>query len=213
MPQKINIVGIGPGCSEYLTPAAHRAVEESSLLIGGVRALSLFSQPEKKKIPIKLPLEGMVKEINKLSDDKKVAVLVSGDPGLYSMLNFLKKHFDLDLIEVIPGISSFQIAFARLKLSFEGFRLLSFHGRDPEKSYLKVVKALREGDGVAFLCDSTMTPAAIASYLLNKGLEDRDVYVLSHLTYPQESVEKTSLKSLSFRLEISGNSVMVINNE
>lgn len=44
-----------------------------------------------------------------------VVVMVSGDPGYYSLLPWLKKRFPEHPIEVIPGISSVQACFALVK--------------------------------------------------------------------------------------------------
>ena len=50
-----------------------------------------------------------------MSEGKSVAVLVNGDPCLYSDLRWFKRHFDDDDFEVIPGMSSFNAGAALLK--------------------------------------------------------------------------------------------------
>ena len=39
---KINIVGVGPGSPDYVTPAARKAVQSAKLVIGAQRSLNLF---------------------------------------------------------------------------------------------------------------------------------------------------------------------------
>ena len=61
---------------------------------------------------------------------------MSGDPGYYSLLDALKRDFPSGLIEVIPGLSAMQLAFARLALPWHEASLLSFHGRRPDDKEL-----------------------------------------------------------------------------
>ena len=43
--------------------------------------------------------------------EHEVVVMVSGDPGYYSLLDALQRNFEQEKIEVIPGISAMQLAF------------------------------------------------------------------------------------------------------
>jgi len=62
---------------------------------------------------------------------KKVAVLVTGDPGLASLARPILKRFGSTRCRVIPGVSSLQAAFARLGLDWLGVRVIDAHGQDP----------------------------------------------------------------------------------
>ena len=39
---KLNIVGVGPGSPDYVTPAARKTVQEAQVIIGAERSLNLF---------------------------------------------------------------------------------------------------------------------------------------------------------------------------
>ena len=39
---KINIVGVGPGSSDYVTPIARKTVQQAQVVIGAQRSLNLF---------------------------------------------------------------------------------------------------------------------------------------------------------------------------
>ena len=125
------MIGIGPGSAEYLLPKALQEGELCKVLIGSARALQLFNT-EGKETKI---IDKNLMDVLEFIEEKKtevVGVLVSGDPGFYSMLAFLKKHIPPEELEVIPGISSLQIAFSRLKLIWQEGYLLSIHGRPLE---------------------------------------------------------------------------------
>jgi precorrin-6y C5,15-methyltransferase (decarboxylating) CbiE subunit len=68
------------------------------------------------------------------SSGRKVAVLVSGDPGLFSLAQKVVQRFGRDACGIISGISSVQVAFARVGLDWTDAHVLSAHGRTPTVS-------------------------------------------------------------------------------
>src|SRR3989339_1971691 len=156
---KICIIGVGPGAIEYVVPVALRRIKDADCLIGAQRALDLFSRFKKEKVCFDGWLSRVVPYLKKHREDKKIAVLVSGDPGLYSLAHTIAKEFKKDEYEVIPGISSLQIAFARIGESWQDVKIISLHGRkiSPEnlgaKESIKRTenrqKVIAEGDFLA----------------------------------------------------------------
>jgi len=191
--QKVLVVGIGPGEKEYLLPLAKNKVEAAQVLVGGKRALDLLAQPGQETREIKGSLQDIVNFIQAKSQDKQVAVLLSGDPGLYGMLNFLLKHFSPEELEVIPGISSMQLCFARFKLPWQDFKIVSLHGRSKEM----LLSWVREHSQIAFFTDSTFPPEEIGKYLLENGIENKRIIVGESLSYPEERIEDTDLLGIS----------------
>jgi len=126
---KICIIGVGPGAGEYLLPAALKLIKDADCLIGAQRALDLFSRFKKEKICFDSRLSRVIPYLKKHREDKKIAVLVSGDPGLYSLAQAIARNFPKDEYEVIPGISSLQLAFAQIGESWQDVKIISLHGR------------------------------------------------------------------------------------
>jgi precorrin-6y C5,15-methyltransferase (decarboxylating) CbiE subunit len=167
--QWLSVIGVGPGNPDYLTPAAYRAAAAAEVLIGGPRALRLFADLEREKRTITADLEGLYAFLLQIRG-RPAAVLVSGDPGFYSILGWLKHHFPAEKIRVIPGISSVQLAFARLGRGWEEATFLSLHGRslavlDPYLPGLKAGTAR-----LAMLTGGASTPAAVGHYLCDHDL-------------------------------------------
>jgi len=131
MTHRIIVVGIGPGDSSYLLPKAQNYIENARILVGGRRALADYSNGRAKECSIGADIPSVLEFIRTSLSEDDVVVMVSGDPGYYSLLDALRRTFPIDRIEVVPGISSLQLAFARLALPWHGARLLSFHGREP----------------------------------------------------------------------------------
>jgi len=112
--QKITVVGIGPGSEEHLTKAAARALKESSVIISygsylelikpflkGKKIYSFDMREEKERAELALKLA---------EKGKSVAVISSGDAGIYGMGSLIfeyaaKKGKKID-IELIPGITA-----------------------------------------------------------------------------------------------------------
>ena len=202
-------MGIGPGTAEYLLPIARKTVEACEVLIGGQRALDLFDDLAKETLIIKAQLAPLVDYLKK-NRHRKIAVLVSGDPGFYSMLTFLSKHFPPEELEIIPGISSIQLAFARLKATWQDAGLASLHGRDLAILDQLMAQGLPK---LGLLTDPDHSPQKIAAYLLNKGYTVKRVVVCQNLAYPDEQILVTTLGELINNTEKYLNCVMVIENE
>ncbi|WP_366924615.1 precorrin-6y C5,15-methyltransferase (decarboxylating) subunit CbiE [Metallumcola ferriviriculae] len=199
----ITVVGIGPGHKDYLLPAAVKAVQRSDYLMGGPRALALFSHLKKPQHVIDGDLQGTINKLKGLREDYKVAVLVSGDPGFYSMLNYVKRHFTEEEIKVIPGVSSMQLAFARIGRTWQDAVFYSVHGR-PLTGLAEIIRPDRV---VAVLTDKHHNPGVIARFLQGKVPGDPLVYVCDNLCTEMESI---SINYLSQVETEATNSVMVI---
>lgn len=209
----VTVVGLGPGAVEYLTPAAEQAVNRADVLVGGRRQLEMFghlpARVTRHAITANLaPLPGIIQK--EVSAGKHVVVLASGDPGFYGILSTLGRLLPEINPTVVPGISSFQLACARLGITWEDAYLTSCHGREPAA----LAAAVKKHRKVITLTDPRHNPPALARALLAVGTGDLEVHVACDLTYPNERVVSMTLKQLAGEEEWpSSNCVMVIINE
>jgi len=125
----INIVGVGPGSSDYLTEGAMRAIRNSRVVVGGKRILDELAIPEDARIELTDGISESVIEILEREEPNGVTLAVSGDPGFYSLARRVVSHFGRELVSVAPGISSIQIMAARLCRSWAGVATATLHGR------------------------------------------------------------------------------------
>jgi cobalt-precorrin-7 (C5)-methyltransferase len=146
-PRRIKIVGMGPGSPDFITPAARRAVEQSDLLIGAGHLLALFPDVQGERLAVGRDVEAALSAITSAGSNRQVAILVSGDPGLLSLGRLVLARFGRAACEVIPGVSSMQVAFARLGLEWSDARIVDVHGQVPAMS----AAALAATDKVALL--------------------------------------------------------------
>lgn len=133
----IKLIGIGPGDPRYLTEINKKEIIKAEKVFAYRRVKETF-----KNIRDDIYLIESTKTLmEKLEDEKDAAILISGDPSFYGLLEYFKRNFKGDF-EVFPGISSVSYLFSKLKLSFQDFTLLSGHGRqldfenlDPKASF------------------------------------------------------------------------------
>lgn len=206
MGHSLIIAGIGPGGKEYILPKALSAIQHAKYLAGGRRALSDFGKDGQEMFPITGKLSDLAKWIRDslLQDD--VVVMVSGDPGYYSLLPWLKKNFSASPIHVIPGISSVQACFALLAEPWQDADWLSFHGRVPEETRL----VYKPGRKLSFLTDYKNNPSRIAEILIHHGWpENTRCAAAERISYDDERLEIVTLKGMK-ELEGFGESVMVV---
>lgn len=208
MANPIRVIGIGPGSLEYITPAAMEQIKSVDVLIGGERVLAPFKETGKQTFIIKNNLKEMVEFINEYRNRADIAVLASGDPSFYGILEFLKRHFEKADLFVIPGISSAQLACAKLCISWHDAGFFSVHGRSTD-GLLSLVNAKSR---VIILTDPVNTPALITKILVLEGLSERKVYVCENLSYEDESITEYELNNIPEHIGASG-CIMVISDE
>ena len=190
---KVYVIGIGPGRGDYLLPIAKKTIAKSDCLIGAKRIISLFKGLNKEKINLSCDFTKVISFIKENKDKKVISVLVSGDPGLYSFLGQIAKALKKEEYLVIPGVSALQLSFAKIGEAWQDAKVISLHGRKIDN----LVQEIKAHSKVFLFTDLKFPPEKIASYLLKKGLESRRAVVLENLSYPDEKIIDTNLKSLS----------------
>ncbi|EAE1667330.1 precorrin-3B C(17)-methyltransferase [Listeria monocytogenes] len=110
----IYVIGIGPGDKRLMTGEALQAIEDAEVIVGYVTYIKLIKDLIKDKEVVKT---GMRREIDRCQEavdialtGKKVAVVSSGDAGIYGMAGLVlelaeKSNPDLE-VKVIPGITA-----------------------------------------------------------------------------------------------------------
>lgn len=199
MSGKIYIIGIGPGSSEYLTKKAIDTVEMSDYTVGSTRAIELFGDV-KNTIPfnVKELLGTLEKGVQLAVDGNVVSILSTGDPGFSGVLNTVlrisdEKNFPKESIEVIPGISSLQLAAARCHIQWDNANVMTFHGRENIEEILPVIN-----NGKITIALPSRKVKDMARFLLENGVEpDRKVTVCERLSYPDEKIVATTLNDIA----------------
>ncbi|MBQ7479700.1 MAG: precorrin-6y C5,15-methyltransferase (decarboxylating) subunit CbiE [Selenomonadaceae bacterium] len=209
MRHRIIVAGIGPGHGDYMVPAAYQSIRSAKVLVGGRRALSQFAAEGQRIMSITRDIPAVLQFIREELTASDVVVMVSGDPGYYSMLDALRREFPEGVLRVIPGISSLQMAFSRLALPWHAARLLSFHGRRPEMEEL----AYCRGALLGMLTDGEYNSQKISGLLMQQGWPGKTrLFVCERLSYEDEKILRTTLEEAA-KENGTGNCVLVIRDE
>lgn len=208
---KIFIVGIGPGASEYLTKKAIDTVKTSDYTVGSTRAIELFDDVQNKiEFNVKNLLDKIEEGVQLACDGNTISILSTGDPGFSGVLNTVlriskEKNFPKENIEVVPGISSLQLAAAKCHIQWDSANVMTFHGRENIEDILPIIN-----NGKTTIALPSRKVKDMAQFLIDNGVdEDRKVVVCERLSYPDENIVESTLKQIA-QSEFTYMCIMVI---
>lgn len=211
MENKIYIVGIGPGSREYLTKKSLDIVKNADVTIGSTRAVDLFEEfKEKIAFNVKDLIEKLEMGVDLAIGGKNVAILSTGDPGFSGVLNTVlriakDKGFNKENIEVIPGISSLQLAAAKNHIQWDNANIMTFHGRENVEDILNVIN-----NGKITIALPSRKVKDMAKFLLDNGISaDRKVTVCERLSYSDEKIVNATLAEIA-KSEFTYMCIMII---
>mgnify|MGYP001850991342 FL=1 len=190
---RLTIIGIGPGSAEYFMPAARNRMWEAHTVIAARRILPMLREVCGAVETEFLPM-GKIKDTLEMIDgllreEKEVALIVSGDPLMYSLYKtILNQEISADWeMEVIPGIGSMQMLGAAFGETMEDARLVSVHGRSRTPG--SVALCVTENPKVFFLCSKEQGPAWLSQIMLDYHLDDVEVFAGANLSYEDQILE------------------------
>jgi cobalt-precorrin-7 (C5)-methyltransferase len=170
---KIVGVGCGPG---LLTKQASAIIQESTLIVGSHRAISLVREEIPPGCEVRVIED--YQTLKSLPDE--TVILSTGDPML-SGLGYLPG-------EVIPGISSVQLGAARLHIPLTELLVLSAHGKNHEDAIFMTVHEVKQGRTVCLITDPGFCINSLTQNL--PAQPDLSLIVCQDIGYPHEEIIK-----------------------
>ena len=181
------------------TKKAVDTVKTSDYTVGSTRAIDLFEDVNNKiAFNVKELLDKLEEGVQLACDGNTVSILSTGDPGFSGVLNTVlrissEKNFNKDNIEVIPGISSLQLAAAKNHIQWDNANVMTFHGRENIEDILPVIN-----NGKTTIALPSRKVKDMAQFLLDNGVEEnRKVVVCERLSYPDERIVESTLKDIA----------------
>lgn len=181
-PDVVHIIGIGDNGPESLDARARAVVEQAEVLVGGSRLLEMFNGSA-EKVPITAKLDAVVQIIREKHGKRRIAVLASGDPLFHGIARTLMSRLPREWFEVLPNVSSMQLAFARAREPWDDAVFVSVHGKP-----LEGLAEHLEAKKIGLFTDDKNTPDAVARFLLVRGETAWRMVVCENLAGPDERV-------------------------
>lgn len=191
MSSRIRIVGIGDDGLDGLTTQARQLIEAADVLIGNAALLDRIPSPASRRIVADGDLESLCETIREIQDQPTV-VLTGGDPLFYGIARYLTDVLGKERFEVVPHVSSMQLAFARVKESWDDAYLSNLATQPLDR----VVDNVRTAERVGLFTTESIPPSVVAEALLDRRIDYFTAYVCENLGTPDETVTQGDLESI-----------------
>ena len=220
---KIYAVGVGPGSPKYITEIVREVIQNCDIVIGYKYTLKIIEDllvgKEIHEITMNNQEESYQEVLPKLGN-RSLVIPFTGDVN-FSESEVIDRLIEIfGEVEIIPGISSIQVAASKARVSLDKSKVITMHVTTSiEEKKLELQKALIDGYSVILVPrpwpkqpDKHFMPSEIAMYLKNNGFDTDSikVHVFEALTTENETSFVGTVKDLEGR-EFSDLSVMVFN--
>jgi len=202
--EKVHILGIGDDGLEGLTSSARQLLQGAELIVGPEHSLTMLKGLKAKLSPVGGPLEDLVRLIRDAAG-KRVVVLQAGDPLFYGTARFLFDKLGKDRFEVLPHVSSMQLAFARVKENWDE----AYQANLATQPLELVVEKIRTAQIVGLFTTESVSPASVAQALLDRKIDYFTAYVCENLGSPDERVTQAELADVASE-EYAALNVMIL---
>lgn len=189
----VTLIGMGSGQPENLTLQGLAALRQADLILGARRLLAVLPAGcTENRAAAYRPDE--VAELLQTSGTENAVLVYSGDTGFYSGASSMMEKLEALGVRarVLPGLSSIQLLAAALGRPWQGWNLVSAHGRtcDP-------VAECMQGRPTFFLTGGSEDPATLCAQLAAEGFGDVQGVVGQCLGTPEEKLFRGSVKELA----------------
>ena len=220
---KVFAVGVGPGSPKYVTEIVKEILQNCDIVIGYKYTLKTIEKLIEGKEIYEITMNDQEKSYQKIFPelgDRMLVIPFTGDVN-FSESEVVDRLIEIfGEVEIIPGISSIQVAASRAKVPLDKSKVITMHVTTPiEDKKLELQKALIDGFSVILVPrpwpkqpDKHFMPSEIATYLRKNGFETTKmkVHVFEAITTENEINFEGTVKELEGK-EFSDLSVMVFN--
>ena len=217
---KVYAVGVGPGSPSFVPNVIKDVISKCDVVIGygyTLKTIEGFLNGQQK---IEVTMKDQEDAYQKIAAEDNHTILIpfTGDVN-FSESEVVDRLIEVfDEVEIIPGISSIQVAAAKAKVPIDKSKVITMHVTTSiEEKKLDLQKALIDGFSVILvprpwpkIPEKHFMPSEIAKYLKNNGFETSKmkVYVFEAVTTENETVFEGRVDELENK-EFSDLSVMV----
>jgi len=219
---KVYAVGVGPGSSHYVTDVIKNVISKCDVVIGYGYTLKTIENFLEGKQILEVTMKNQEEAYQKVASEDGHTILVpfTGDVN-FSESEVVDRLIEIfDEVEIIPGISSTQVAASKAKVPTDKSKVITMHiSTSIEEKKLELQKALIDGFSVILvprpwpkMPEKHFMPSEIAKYLKKNGFDTSKmkVHVFEAVTTDMETSFEGVVSDLEGK-EFSDLCVMVFN--
>lgn len=197
------IAGVGPGAPDYITEKVKDVIKGAEVVVGWQISLDVVSPLLDSKTVLVEEVGNYPQVVMRAAEicsrkGKPTVVLTTGDACVSAALEEILGAFRGIDVEVIPGISSVQMAAGRAGVTLEESVIVSFHKLGSVSERLRwVISSLSKGRNVICLLDEGFPASWVAEQLIKRKVRTvGEVIVCESLSLPDEKVFRGSLSAV-----------------
>ncbi len=189
MAGKIPVIGIGPDGLAGLSARGRDLLLGAELVFGSETTLRLLPELSAERAVIGTDLPVVVEKLRGAVGKRRAAIVASGDPLFYGTARYLTDKVGAEHFEVMPHVSSMQLAFARIKESWEEAFLTDLAARPLDD----VLDKIRSAETVGLFTSPRYQPGRVAGELLGRGIDYFTAFVCENLGGKDERITRAEL--------------------
>jgi len=219
---KVFAVGVGPGSQNYITEIVKKIIVDADVIVGYQYTLNIIADlihGKKVHVITMMDQEKTYQQIKKELGSETLVVPFTGDVN-FSESEVVDRLIEIfGDVEIIPGISSIQIAASKAKIPLDKSKVITMHvTASIEEKKLELQKAVIDGYNIVLIprpwpkdSEKHFMPSEVAFYLKKNGFNTSKipVHVFESLTNGKEQTFTGNVQELEGK-EFSDLSVMVI---
>ena len=219
---KVFAVGVGPGSQNYITEIVRKIIVSADVIVGYQYTLNIIADlihGKKVHVITMMDQEKTYQQIKKELGSEILVVPFTGDV-IFSDSEVVDRLVEIfGDVEIIPGISSMQVAASKAKIPLDKSKVITMHVTTSiEEKKLELQKAVVDGYNIILIPrpwpkdpQKHFMPSEVAFYLKKNGFDTSKipVHVFESLTNEKERTFTGNVQELEEK-EFSDLSIMVI---
>jgi precorrin-6B C5,15-methyltransferase / cobalt-precorrin-6B C5,C15-methyltransferase len=176
MSKWLTIIGMGEDGWEALSNRARLAIKSTDVIVSAKRLLALLPKTKAEIHEWPQPFSAVVELIKPLAG-RKTVILATGDPMNFGVARKLLEFIPFDEMTIIPQVSAYSLAAARMCWSLPDCDCFTIHGRPAAN----VETFIQPNARLLILTEDETSAAEVCRRLISRGFGESAVTVLENM--------------------------------
>ena len=172
----LTVVGMGEDGWEALSNRARLAIKSTDVIVGAQRLLALLPKTKAEIHEWPQPFSAVVEQIKPLAG-RNTVILATGDPMNFGVVRKLLEFIPFEQITIIPQVSAFSLAAARMGWSLPDCDCFTIHGRPAAN----VETFIQPNARLLILTEDETSVAEVCRRLIARSFSESNITVLENM--------------------------------